>query len=39
MEKSNRTAILPLDIDWDDLGVFESFYNTFAELKNKDDNI
>lgn len=36
MEKSSNVAVLPLTIDWDDLGSFATFFETYA--KNKDEN-
>lgn len=34
MEKSNRVAVVPVDIGWNDLGGFDSFYEVF----DKDEN-
>ncbi|MDR0999994.1 MAG: mannose-1-phosphate guanylyltransferase/mannose-6-phosphate isomerase [Clostridiales bacterium] len=39
MEKSTRTAVLPLISDWDDLGSFYTFYDTFAANKDKSGNV
>ncbi|MDR1001438.1 MAG: mannose-1-phosphate guanylyltransferase/mannose-6-phosphate isomerase [Clostridiales bacterium] len=39
MEKSPRTAVFPLTSDWDDLGSFYTFYDTFAANKDESDNI
>ena len=37
MEKSNRVAVLPLEIKWSDLGSFDSIYEEFK--KDMDGNI
>jgi mannose-1-phosphate guanylyltransferase/mannose-6-phosphate isomerase len=37
MEKSNKIAVVPVDIGWNDLGSFDSFYAVFQE--GKDENI
>ncbi|MFB5311961.1 mannose-1-phosphate guanylyltransferase/mannose-6-phosphate isomerase [Enterococcus gallinarum] len=37
MEKSNKVAVVPVDIGWNDLGSFDSFYDVFQE--DKDENI
>ncbi len=37
MEKSKKAAVVPVDIGWNDLGSFDSFYDVFQE--DKDDNI
>jgi len=34
MEKSNRVAVVPADIGWNDLGSFDALYDVF----NKDEN-
>ena len=34
MEKSNRVAVIPLNIKWSDLGSFDTFYDEF----NQDEN-
>jgi mannose-1-phosphate guanylyltransferase/mannose-6-phosphate isomerase len=39
MERSTKTAVLPLDIDWDDLGSFATFYDTFDAEKDSCGNI
>lgn len=39
MEKSLRTAVLPLAIKWDDVGGFAAFYDTFADKKDDKGNI
>ena len=37
MEKSDKVAVVPVDIGWNDLGSFDSFYDVFQE--NENDNI
>lgn len=37
MEKSDKAAVVPADIGWNDLGSFDSFYEVF--LHDKNDNI
>ncbi len=37
MEKSDHVAVVPVDIGWNDLGSFDSFYDVFQEDEN--DNI
>lgn len=37
MEKSDKVAVVPVDIGWNDLGSFDSFYAVFQE--DKDENI
>ena len=37
MEKSSRVAVVPVDIGWNDLGSFDSFYDVFQHDEN--DNI
>ncbi|MDP3443882.1 MAG: mannose-1-phosphate guanylyltransferase/mannose-6-phosphate isomerase [Ignavibacteria bacterium] len=37
MEKSDKVVVVPVDIGWNDLGSFDSFYDLFQE--DKDDNI
>jgi mannose-1-phosphate guanylyltransferase/mannose-6-phosphate isomerase len=37
MEKSKKVAVVPVDIGWNDLGSFDSFYDVFQE--DKDENI
>jgi mannose-1-phosphate guanylyltransferase/mannose-6-phosphate isomerase len=39
MEKSAHTAVLPLRIDWDDLGSFATFYETYAKNGDAQGNI
>lgn len=34
MEKSDRVAVVPVDIGWNDLGSFDSFYDVFEEDSN-----
>lgn len=35
MEKSNKVAVVPVDIGWNDLGSFDSFGDVFSEDENK----
>lgn len=35
IEKSNKVAVVPVDIGWNDLGSFDSFYDVFKEDENK----
>ncbi|NGM83571.1 mannose-1-phosphate guanylyltransferase/mannose-6-phosphate isomerase [Paenibacillus sp. 7124] len=37
MEKSSRVAVIPVDIGWNDLGSFDSFYDVFE--KDESNNI
>ncbi len=37
MEKSNKIAVVPVDIGWNDLGSFDSFYDVYKRDEN--DNI
>ncbi len=37
MEKSTKAAVVPVDIGWNDLGSFDSFFEVF--LHDKNDNI
>jgi mannose-1-phosphate guanylyltransferase/mannose-6-phosphate isomerase len=39
MERSARAAMLPLASDWDDLGSFYTFYDTFAAHKDENGNV
>lgn len=43
LEKSNKKAVVPVSIGWDDLGSFDSFRNIFKQDENKNisskDNI
>jgi len=39
LEKSAHTAVLPLDLSWDDVGSFATFYDTYARHSDKDGNI
>lgn len=34
MEKSDKVAVVPVDIGWNDLGSFDSFYDVFQEDEN-----
>lgn len=35
MEKSDKAAVVPVDIGWNDLGSFDSFYDVFQEEINE----
>lgn len=35
MEKSDKVAVVPVDIGWNDLGSFDSFYDVFQVDENK----
>lgn len=37
MEKSDKVVVVPVDIGWNDLGSFDSFYDVFQE--DEDENI
>ena len=39
MEKSDCTAVLPLDIEWDDIGSFATFYETYESHKDDNGNV
>ena len=39
MEKSNKAAVVPVDIGWNDLGSFDSFYDVFKETSDDNNNI
>ncbi len=39
MEKSSRVAVLPLDIEWNDIGSFATFYDYYADKKDDNGNI
>jgi mannose-1-phosphate guanylyltransferase/mannose-6-phosphate isomerase len=39
MEKSAHTAVLPLRIEWDDLGSFATFYETYAKNTDAQGNV
>lgn len=34
MEKSDKVAVVPVDIGWNDLGSFDSFFDVFQQDKN-----
>ncbi|MDO7786847.1 mannose-1-phosphate guanylyltransferase/mannose-6-phosphate isomerase [Desulforamulus aquiferis] len=38
MEKSQRIAVIPMDVKWSDLGSFDSFYEEFPKDKNGNIN-
>lgn len=35
MEKSSKVTVVPVDIGWNDLGSFDSFYDVFQDDENK----
>jgi len=35
MEKSDKVAVVPVDIGWNDLGSFDSFYDVFQDDENE----
>ena len=39
MEKSQKVAVLPFDINWNDMGGFAAFYDNYNSTKDKDGNI
>ncbi|MDR1439355.1 MAG: mannose-1-phosphate guanylyltransferase/mannose-6-phosphate isomerase, partial [Clostridiales bacterium] len=39
LEKSDRTAVLPLGIEWDDLGSFDTFYKTYGSHSDEHGNV
>jgi len=39
MEKANNVAVMPLAIDWKDLGSFGSFYNQYFDEKDENNNV
>ena len=39
MEKSSRVAVLPLPIQWNDLGSFATFYDEYDARKNQQGNV
>ncbi len=39
MEKSNRVAVLPFSIDWNDMGGFAAFYDNYNSKKDENGNI
>jgi len=39
MEKSDRVAVLPCDIDWNDMGGFAAFYDSYNSKKDENGNI
>lgn len=39
MEKSDRVAVLPFDIDWNDMGGFAAFYDNYNSKKDENGNI
>lgn len=39
IEKSDKVAVLPIDVDWDDLGSFATFYKQYEGKKDADGNV
>nr|WP_122013292.1 mannose-1-phosphate guanylyltransferase/mannose-6-phosphate isomerase [Maliibacterium massiliense] len=39
MEKSSRVAVIPLDIAWNDLGSFATFYDQYEAKKDASGNV
>ncbi len=39
MEKSDRVAVLPFNIDWNDMGGFAAFYDNYNSKKDENGNI
>ena len=39
MEKSDKVAVLPFDIDWNDMGGFAAFYDNYNSKKDENGNI
>jgi mannose-1-phosphate guanylyltransferase/mannose-6-phosphate isomerase len=39
MEKSDNIAVLPFDIDWNDMGGFAAFYDNYNSKKDENGNI
>lgn len=39
MEKSSRIAVIPLEIEWNDLGSFATFYNEYRAKKDARGNV
>jgi mannose-1-phosphate guanylyltransferase/mannose-6-phosphate isomerase len=39
MEKSDRVAVIPLPIKWNDLGSFATFYDEYDARKNENGNV
>jgi mannose-1-phosphate guanylyltransferase/mannose-6-phosphate isomerase len=39
MEKSDRVAVIPLPIQWNDLGSFATFYDQYDTQKNEQGNV
>ena len=39
MEKSDRVAVIPLSIEWNDLGSFATFYNAYDAQKDEQGNV
>jgi mannose-1-phosphate guanylyltransferase / mannose-6-phosphate isomerase len=39
MEKSEKVAVLPFDINWNDMGGFAAFYDNYDSKRDENDNI
>lgn len=39
MEKSDRVAVVPLTIQWSDLGSFAAFYEAYDDCRNEEGNV
>ncbi len=39
MEKSNHVAVIPLKLEWNDLGSFATFYDEYDARKNEHGNV
>lgn len=39
MEKSNKVAVLPFDINWNDMGGFAAFYDNYDSKRDDNENI
>lgn len=39
MEKASNVAVMPVALDWKDLGSFSSFYNQYYDEKDENNNV
>lgn len=39
MEKSKKVAVVPFNIDWNDMGGFAAFYDNYNSIQDKNGNI
>jgi len=39
MERSNKVAVLPMDIKWNDLGSFLTFYDEYSSKQDENSNV